>query len=176
MRRLSFSALWNGFRAHRLWDRPSKDKCNSGGLLGWNVAEKSWDCPLHGSRFSPQGEVLQGPTARGCPKGRLAVASSTVGDYLLDRLRQWGVDKVFAGPGDGINGPARAAKSSANAWDGARMWFRFSGPPLVSGLPCRGLPTPARCLPRRPDRSGAAYRSGRCRRSVRPSVRSGFRL
>lgn len=27
-----------------------------------------------------------------------------VADYLLDRLRQWGVDKVFSFPGDGING------------------------------------------------------------------------
>src|SRR4051795_11223817 len=28
----------------------------------------------------------------------------TVADFLLDRLRQWEVDKVFAYPGDGING------------------------------------------------------------------------
>src|SRR5580698_3114266 len=28
----------------------------------------------------------------------------TVADYLLERLRDWGVDKVFAFPGDGING------------------------------------------------------------------------
>ncbi|MGI8535839.1 MAG: thiamine pyrophosphate-requiring protein [Mycobacteriales bacterium] len=30
--------------------------------------------------------------------------SQTVGDYVLQRLREWGVDKVFGYPGDGING------------------------------------------------------------------------
>ncbi len=30
--------------------------------------------------------------------------SSTVADYLLSRLREWGVENVFAFPGDGING------------------------------------------------------------------------
>jgi glycine/D-amino acid oxidase-like deaminating enzyme/nitrite reductase/ring-hydroxylating ferredoxin subunit len=29
--------------------------------LNWNRAERSWDCPCHGSRFAPGGEVLQGP-------------------------------------------------------------------------------------------------------------------
>jgi len=32
------------------------------------------------------------------------VATSTVADYLLGRLREWEVDTVFAYPGDGING------------------------------------------------------------------------
>jgi glycine/D-amino acid oxidase-like deaminating enzyme/nitrite reductase/ring-hydroxylating ferredoxin subunit len=35
-----------------------------GGTLSWNDAERSWDCPLHGSRFSPQGDVLEGPATR----------------------------------------------------------------------------------------------------------------
>src|SRR6195952_4888874 len=30
--------------------------------------------------------------------------SNTVGDFLLDRLRQWDVQQVFGYPGDGING------------------------------------------------------------------------
>jgi glycine/D-amino acid oxidase-like deaminating enzyme/nitrite reductase/ring-hydroxylating ferredoxin subunit len=29
--------------------------------LQWNAAELSWDCPCHGSRFSYEGEVLEGP-------------------------------------------------------------------------------------------------------------------
>ena len=32
------------------------------------------------------------------------MATPTVADYLLRRLREWGVDKVFGFPGDGING------------------------------------------------------------------------
>ncbi|HYP55299.1 MAG TPA: FAD-dependent oxidoreductase [Solirubrobacterales bacterium] len=27
----------------------------------WNTAERSWDCPCHGSRFTPEGAILQGP-------------------------------------------------------------------------------------------------------------------
>lgn len=35
-----------------------------GGIVAWNSAETSWDCPLHGSRYTPDGEVLEGPAVQ----------------------------------------------------------------------------------------------------------------
>jgi glycine/D-amino acid oxidase-like deaminating enzyme len=36
-----------------------------GGIVRWNEAERSWDCPLHGSRFDEDGAVLEGPAVCG---------------------------------------------------------------------------------------------------------------
>ncbi len=38
---------------------------HAGGILAWNDAEMSWDCPLHGSRFSASGVRLEGPARCG---------------------------------------------------------------------------------------------------------------
>src|SRR5215213_5335684 len=41
-----------------------------GCIISWNPVETSWDCPCHGSRFSVDGEVLQGPAVRDLKKKR----------------------------------------------------------------------------------------------------------
>lgn len=39
-----------------------------GCLVAFNNAEKTWDCPCHGSRFGLDGSVIQGPAVRALPK------------------------------------------------------------------------------------------------------------
>jgi Rieske Fe-S protein len=36
--------------------------------VSWNTAEKVWECPCHGSRFSPSGEMLTAPARKDLEK------------------------------------------------------------------------------------------------------------
>lgn len=62
------------------------------GVVAWNDAERTWDCPLHGSRFAPDGTRLEGP----------AVVDLLSLDGLLDAPEDadLGSPAPEAGPGD----------------------------------------------------------------------------
>lgn len=46
---------------HALSPVCSHAKC----IVKWNEFEKTWDCPCHGARYFPTGEVLEGPAVKG---------------------------------------------------------------------------------------------------------------
>ncbi|WP_020654588.1 FAD-dependent oxidoreductase [Massilia niastensis] len=48
-------------------------KCSHlGCAVHWNSAERSWDCPCHGSRFDTEGHVLHGPASLALDKVELS--------------------------------------------------------------------------------------------------------
>ncbi len=58
--------LCNGLETAVNLLRPTRPRCpHLGCALRWNQAERSWDCPCHGSRFDTDGSLLNNPATGG---------------------------------------------------------------------------------------------------------------
>src|SRR5207248_9057324 len=49
-------------------------------------------------------QAVPAPRPAHTPRAKEAPMAEMVSDYILERLREWGVTRVFGYPGDGING------------------------------------------------------------------------
>jgi Rieske Fe-S protein len=60
-----------------------------GCVVDWNASANEWQCPCHGSRFAPDGQVHHGPAERPLT----APGARVEGDQLVVDLRQLASDK-----------------------------------------------------------------------------------
>ena len=139
--------------------RREAPRCSHMGCrLRWNVAEETWDCHCHGSRFSSDGQVLAGPAVkpidvdgagRGCasrlvPDGSACAARTVAHQDERCRMPLSRLDESACHPVRRRTGPA----------DPCRRWaagtrHRWVTPPSRRGEPprvaLRGRPAGRRC-------------------------------
>src|SRR4029453_11665429 len=83
-----------------------------GCIVRFNAAERSWDCPCHGSRYDVDGAVLQGPTTP--PPAPKAVDTAPTG-WSVRRPVLGGVRSRARREHDQARPPGRGAPGRATA-------------------------------------------------------------
>jgi pyruvate dehydrogenase (quinone) len=69
-------------------------------------------------------------------KGSVNGMSETVGDYLLERLSTWGINRIYGYPGDGINGILGAFGRSSNGQAGRPEFIQVRHEEMAAFMAC----------------------------------------
>jgi glycine/D-amino acid oxidase-like deaminating enzyme/nitrite reductase/ring-hydroxylating ferredoxin subunit len=82
-----------------------------GCVVSWNSAERTWDCPCHGSRYDYDGHAIQGPTVRDLEPKEMGVPAPTEAAAAHRGRRERGTN--MSGKSDQNSNPVRAALRSS---------------------------------------------------------------